>query len=59
MGPVGCVPFYVEDNVDQVYLVPSNFRNCVSFFRWAMWKADQTALLNLRGEGKKSIEGNE
>ena len=56
--PVGCVRSNFGDNGDQLYLVPSNFSNWLSFLRWAMWKADQTSWLDLRGEGKKSMEGN-
>jgi len=61
MGPVGRAPSNFGDHEDQVYLVASNFCNWLSFFRWALWQAYsafQTSLLNLRGEGKKSREGN-
>jgi len=53
MGPVGCVPFYVEDNVDQVYLVPSNFRNCVSFFSLGNVESRPDLLAKLKGRRKE------
>ena len=42
----------------KVYLVHFNFCNWLSFFLWAIWEADQTSLLNIWGEGKRSSEGN-
>ena len=38
-GPVGRVPSNFGDNGDQVYSVPSNFCNWLSFFCWALWEA--------------------
>ena len=56
---VGRVPSNFGDNGDQVYLVPSNFYNRLSFFRWALWEnysASQDLLAKLQ-ERRKEICG--
>jgi len=39
IGPVRRVSSNFGDHWDQVYLVPPNFCNWLSFFRWALWEA--------------------
>jgi len=60
-GPVGRVYSNFRDHGEQVYLVPSNFCNWLSFFAVhcrQLTMLPLTSLLNVTGEGKKTREGN-
>ena len=55
MGPVGRVTSDFADHEDQVYLVPSNFCDWLSFFFTGhIGKLPQTSLLNLGKNERKA-----